>query len=230
MEARKPYFFVYCKYAIASKADTELEWFHKHGEVQHLDNVGRESHTYIWHIVQNLDNLADHTLFHQAVPDDVNLLVQRLGLFNLSTGLLALGLIEQCTCTSCDLHHIPKIREIWAMALHTFCAPTDQHALFMRGAFLVSSHRIRSVPMQIYDTLLEYSGAPDAHWVHAEHSEDWARSSSNPLSAHVLERAWNILFECLDPQMLMPVKHVISVRSPAYHQHVNAVMRMLLDI
>lgn len=179
-----------------------MEWFHKHGEVQHLENVGRESHTFVWHIVQNLDNLANHTLFHQAVPDNVTLLIQRLHLFSPSTGLLALSLTERCTCTTCVLHHIPKVREIWAMARHTFCAPADEHAVFMRGAFLVSSHRIRSVPLPIYDTLLQYSEAPDAHWVHAEHSEDWARSSSNPLSAHVLERSWNILFDCLDPQIV----------------------------
>ncbi|KAL3132245.1 hypothetical protein ABBQ32_008833 [Trebouxia sp. C0010 RCD-2024] len=200
IEESKPYFFMYCK--SIKVPDEDFDWFHEHGEVQHLDNVGRESHTFVLHMLLNLDDLADHTLFHQAIPDNVHLLMQRLGLFGPSTGLLALGYMGKCTCTTCWLHHIPKVREIWAMARQSFCAPDEDHAVFMRGAFLVSSHRIRSVPVQVYKTLLKYSGSPNGHWVHTEHSEDWARSSSNPLSAHVLERTWNVLFDCLDPDIV----------------------------
>ncbi len=35
-----------------------------------LPNVGRESHTYLTHIVENYDNLAEHVLFFQAHIDD----------------------------------------------------------------------------------------------------------------------------------------------------------------
>ncbi len=35
-----------------------------------LQNVGRESHTYLTHIVENYDNLAEHVLFFQAHIDD----------------------------------------------------------------------------------------------------------------------------------------------------------------
>ena len=35
-----------------------------------LPNVGRESHTYLTHIVDNYDNLAEHVLFFQAHIDD----------------------------------------------------------------------------------------------------------------------------------------------------------------
>jgi hypothetical protein len=35
-----------------------------------LPNIGRESHTYLTHIVENYDNLAEHVLFFQAHIDD----------------------------------------------------------------------------------------------------------------------------------------------------------------
>jgi hypothetical protein len=35
-----------------------------------LPNIGRESHTYVYHIVQNFDNLADVTAFVQGNPFD----------------------------------------------------------------------------------------------------------------------------------------------------------------
>lgn len=35
-----------------------------------LPNVGRESHTYVWHIVHNYDRLADYTFFVQGNPLD----------------------------------------------------------------------------------------------------------------------------------------------------------------
>lgn len=33
-----------------------------------LPNVGRESHTYLWHVVNNYDKLADVTVFFQGAP------------------------------------------------------------------------------------------------------------------------------------------------------------------
>ena len=47
-----------------------------------LPNIGRESHTYMYHIVNNYDNLADMTIFCQGdpifhSPDFINLLKNR---------------------------------------------------------------------------------------------------------------------------------------------------------
>ena len=195
----KPYIFLYCKNADISI--TDLEWFTQHGEVHHLDNTGRESHTYVWHILNNYDDLANHTVFHQDIPESMPTLTSRLGLLSPRTGLLGLGLMATCQCKTCFLHHLPKITEIWAMVQRSFCAPGDIHMVFLQGAFLVSSHRILAVPKKVFASLEEYSGAGEDHWVHDEHSMDWGRLPSNPVSAHVLERSWNILFDCLDPDI-----------------------------
>ena len=199
VQAQDPYLFVYCK--DTAVAEQDLKWFGERGEVRRLGNFGRESHTYVWHILHNLDDLANHTLFHQDMPDDVQQLTQRLGLLSPSTGLLALSLTGTCSCKDCWLHHIPKVTEIWAMAQQTFCHPTDVHVVFLRGAFVVSSQRVQAVSSKIYASLLQYLEAPEPHWVHTEHAEEWAKTPSNPMSAHVLERSWNILFDCLDPDI-----------------------------
>jgi hypothetical protein len=34
--------------------------------IKTLPNVGREGHSYLWHVVNNYDNLADWTVFSQA--------------------------------------------------------------------------------------------------------------------------------------------------------------------
>ena len=39
-----------------------------------IPNVGRESHTYLYHIINNYDNLADRTVFFQGKIDDHNIL------------------------------------------------------------------------------------------------------------------------------------------------------------
>lgn len=40
------------------------------GPIIHLPNVGREEHTYLYHIINNYDNLSDYTMFLQGQPFD----------------------------------------------------------------------------------------------------------------------------------------------------------------
>lgn len=39
-------------------------------DVENLPNVGRESHTYLYHIIKNYDNLSEYTIFSQGNPLD----------------------------------------------------------------------------------------------------------------------------------------------------------------
>lgn len=172
--------------------------------MHHLNNTGRESHTYIWHIIHNLHDLAQYTLFHQDRPDDAQVLINRLSLLSPSTGMLALSAVAACSCQDCYLQNLPKIQEVWAMMQQSFCAPTDKFFVFLRGAFIVSSQRIAAVPAGIYKSLLDYLEAPTGSWIHDEHSFPNVKVADNPLSAHVLERSWNILFDCLDPDLFQP--------------------------
>jgi|DEB0MinimDraft_6_1074348.scaffolds.fasta_scaffold00077_34 hypothetical protein len=47
---------------VYNKGDDEIE-----GSIR-LENIGRESHTYLYHIINNYDNLADYTIFLQGGP------------------------------------------------------------------------------------------------------------------------------------------------------------------
>ena len=40
------------------------------GPIIHLPNVGREGHTYLYHIINNYDNLSEYTMFLQGQPFD----------------------------------------------------------------------------------------------------------------------------------------------------------------
>jgi hypothetical protein len=48
-----------------------------------LKNVGRESHTYLWHIIHNYDNLAEVTIFTQGCISDSKTMPNRNTLENL---------------------------------------------------------------------------------------------------------------------------------------------------
>ena len=68
MKAFKPYVYFYCQ----NEGMLDLGIIAplvRHGEVVHLENMGREGHVYLNHIITHYDNLADHTIFTQAIPD-----------------------------------------------------------------------------------------------------------------------------------------------------------------
>ena len=192
-----PYIFLYCQYENFTHLD--LSWFSERGEVQPLRNLGREAHAYMWHIVTNYNDLASHTLFHQDLLQDItqNEFFRRLSMFMPYTGMLALSTTTMCTCDACLLGEVPKVREIWAMTQHTFCAPADLYPVFWKADFIVSSSRIRRNMPKTYWTLLQYLEAPEGHWHHAEHTHDVYRHPNNPLSAHIMERAWTFIFDCI---------------------------------
>lgn len=54
--------FIYNK---GDKLDTNLNY-----NIINLDNIGRESHTYLFHIINNYDNLPEKIIFTQAHPFD----------------------------------------------------------------------------------------------------------------------------------------------------------------
>jgi len=54
---------LYTKVTIYNKNDTPIECPVANCTVVQLPNLGRESHTYLWHVIHNYDTLADMTLF-----------------------------------------------------------------------------------------------------------------------------------------------------------------------
>lgn len=192
----QPYVFIYCK---SNSSLEDFGWMQDFGELHTLENVGRESHSYLWHILQHRHDLADHTLFNQAMPDmDSALMTTRLKQFDATTGMLGLAMIVECGCADCYLGEVPFIKEIWAMMQYDFCSPELKYSTFMKGAFLVSKRRLLAVPEKVYRSLFALLAAPNGHWVHQQHTFEGWKNVNSPLAGHIMERAWNILFDCLD--------------------------------
>ena len=55
-----------------------------HYKIINLDNTGRESHTYLYHIINNFDNLPEKIIFTQAHPFDhvINTFIDEINNFN----------------------------------------------------------------------------------------------------------------------------------------------------
>ncbi len=73
----EPYVWLYCQNEdMTSEAVEEiLPLLQYGGELVHLENVGRESHSFLQHITGHYNDLADYTLFSQDIPEAV--LVER---------------------------------------------------------------------------------------------------------------------------------------------------------
>lgn len=65
----EPYVWIYCQNENMTNS-TELDPFLKYGgEIVHLENVGRESHSFLQHITRHYHELANYTLFSQDIPE-----------------------------------------------------------------------------------------------------------------------------------------------------------------
>jgi hypothetical protein len=129
--------------------------------VEQLENEGRESHTYIHHIIKNYDNLSDFTMFVQGypfdhffgIPDNFN-----IGIFYLETAPVH-DYHPFGEMIACDQKGRPLSR--WNIDLKTiweelFCDPMPQIFLANYGAqFVVSKDLIRSRSFDFWKKALE---------------------------------------------------------------------------
>ncbi|PQE06281.1 hypothetical protein CJF30_00005229 [Rutstroemia sp. NJR-2017a BBW] len=127
--------------------------------VERLDNVGRETGTYLHHITQHWDHLANQTIFIQAHAHNQRELIPRLDNFLVSnTGMLSLGFSGvSCDCEGCsdrwgwedEWGLIPKLYK----KLHDTNKCSEPVLLSYKGQFVASASRIRGVPLDIYEGL-----------------------------------------------------------------------------
>jgi len=117
-----------------------------------LPNIGREAHTYLYHIVTNYDILADHTCFLQGMPfDHCPDLSDRLA--NFSGG--SVSYLSKNTLT-CDRNGGPEHPGLEVGELYDkYFTGERTHFVFHPGAqFIVSKEMIRSRPKWFYEKLM----------------------------------------------------------------------------
>jgi len=151
-----------------------------------LPNVGREAGTYLHHIVEHYDRLADQTAFVQGHPFDHNPdLLEALhafegsgsfSVFSRHAHLAAkLGLLR-CDLTGAPDHGGLPLEEF--AQRHGIAIPFD-HLVFAAGAqFIVSRDRLRARPLAFYQQLL--------------------KESADPIAGYLLERLWPSIFGFVD--------------------------------
>ncbi len=167
------------------------------GKIINLPNVGRESHTWLYHIVSNYENLDEVNIFLQGRIDDLGVLayqdvneylnecmikgfsVRRFGILGPFHWSKYLGLQNNSKYRKNIINKSLKEPEISFKELaQTFI---DKIPLFTitsyGGCFAVSKELIKQHKISLYKELLDILSAND-----------------NPLEGHYMERLWCYLF------------------------------------
>lgn len=136
-------------------------------EAMRLPNIGREAHTYAWHIVNRYENLAEETVFLQGRPFDH--MSDRSHYFYLhglehKGDIKAMGELYMVNALGHPLHDVERywrhqwdvpLGEVWA---RLFTTPMPKHLVCIRGAqFLVSRDLIRSRSLGFWNRVLAVS-------------------------------------------------------------------------
>lgn len=151
--------------------------------IRSLDNVGREGHTYLAHLLGDSNDFSPHTMFIQAEPHEPEYLQARLQDYLVSnTAFLSLSYARNfCSdCDKCNDHsgwHVDGsvLRDIFERSNNgTSCGDIS---LTYRGQFVVSDERMKQVDrallLDLEDRLLE-----------------------DDVFGYTLERIWGTLFKC----------------------------------
>jgi hypothetical protein len=158
----------------------------------YLKNYGRESHTYLYHIITNYHNLTDKIIFFQGKIDDHKV----LSIEDYFGRDPFIGKFNQLDINSLKNHieHIGKWKKFQNNGSMRICKHTPYHWLseiigldfgsnenmskIIWGAnFSLSKDLILSKPIEFYKNILRY----------LEYHE-------NPEEGHYLERGWYLLF------------------------------------
>jgi hypothetical protein len=125
-----------------------------------LPNVGREQHTFFWHIVKHYDELDDYTVFLQGDPfDHCRTVLERISQ-HLEAGAAGAGLtllgdhILDCNVGGCRHHPQLPLRETY---LKTFGkSGENQDFVFCAGSqFIAARANIRQHPREFYANILK---------------------------------------------------------------------------
>lgn len=155
--------------------------------VRELYNKGREGETFLHHMLDHRDDLADHTFFAQADMHNPWYLQARIEQYFVhQTGFLSLWHMESlCTdCDDCRDHSTwspdaPAMKQIFADANNNETCK-DVVPTF-RGQFIASAERIRHNSEDFYQSLRSRLMDPE---------------EENPAFGYDLERLWGIVMQC----------------------------------
>jgi len=160
-----------------------------------LPNVGREAHTYLYHIIHNWDNLAEQTMFCQGGVLEHNITMSDIERFFEAPGLFKVKKIYRDNNWG-FINHFAKWAEEKSSGKmkkaelpfgewfdQVIQVPRGEYFFFVPGAnFCVHKDAVKSRPLEFYKGLIKRI---DDH--------------INPEEAHYFERAWLYIFNLPNP-------------------------------
>lgn len=168
--------------------DTMLDKF----SIINLENVGRESHTYLYHIFHNYDNLAERTIFFQGKISDHKILAleeyfgkddfigkfSTLSINKLKKNVEHFGKWEKeyknNDMLKCNLTPYEWLKNIAGLTFNENILETN---VVWGANFSLSKEIIHKKPKSFYENILRFI---DTH--------------KNPELGHYLERSWYLIF------------------------------------
>ena len=181
-----------------------------------LPNVGRESHTYLYHIIQNYDTLANRTLFIQGRIDDHKLLpIIEYFIPNEFVGKLSKNNIQYIKFAI--KHEGKYLKELisghmkrskytpyeFINKIGIDISKIKEFDMVWGANFCVSKELIHRKPKEFYEDIIKY--------VHYD---------INPEEGHFFERAWYLIFK--HPNFIKKKK--------IYYYYTNKISEKLITI
>jgi hypothetical protein len=180
--------------------------------IETLPNIGRESHTYLHHIVENYDHLAAVTVFCQGKPFDhaydFHHILRDLAQNGFDKDWQPLGHIYDTDTNDGQLFKIWTKNEngrgldfrAFHRALWNINGP-DEYGFRLGAQFVVSREVIRNWPKSFYEKALQLS-------------------VSFPDAPHCFERCWHLVFGVEHPDLSW-----LNGRKTAYLKPVKRLMK-----
>ena len=156
-----------------------------------LPNIGRESHTYLYHIIKNYENLANKTLFIQGNIKDHKLYPLNDYLYN-KENFFGKKTKFQINFLKKHIKHEGKyLKELeggylkkskytpyeWINLLGIDISKINNFEMIWGANFSVSKNLIHDKPKIFYENLIKY-----------------LEYDNNPEEGHYFERSWNLIF------------------------------------
>jgi hypothetical protein len=151
-----------------------------------LPNVGRESHTYLYHIIKNYENLANYTVFCQGNPinhyekfiENCNNFKEDSSLYFLCNSSKTYGIEEGPNSITHELHPCGlPIYYFFDLLFNKKMELNEKLEVYYGAQFIVSKENILNKPKSFYEFLIKF-----------------VSFEKNPIEGYIIERLWGYIF------------------------------------
>jgi ankyrin repeat protein len=184
------------KVTIYNKGDNDLSYFKDSFQVIKLANIGRETQSYLHHIITNYNNLPDRLIFFQGHPHEHFVYLPLLE-YAFSNNTSCSNVINKCTAVT--LGHLS------AELSNLDWKSTKWHDIVLSNETLLEFAQNHVNSQVTADTMikLQWGGQFAAlkenilcHDIEYYQQLNATLAHKHPIEVHYLERMWDLVFNC----------------------------------